>query len=132
VGRLALGVFYLVAGAMVHGFYLATGSSYGTFADAAHVSFMRTAWHSVVAPNQTLFIGLLIGFEAAVGVLVLMGGRKAQLGMVGILGMQACLLLFGWLLTVSGRSCWLRSGSCSGRGCFTTVPSSRVSWLNHR
>jgi hypothetical protein len=66
------------------------------------VSFVRTAWHSVVAPNQTLFIGLLIAFEAAAGVLVLMGGRKAQLGMVGILGMQACLLLFGWFLTVSG------------------------------
>jgi hypothetical protein len=102
VGRLALGVFYAVAGAMVHGLYLATGSSYAGFADAAHVSLVRTAWHFVVAPNQALFIGLLIAFEAAVGVLVLMGGRKAQLGMVGILGMQACLLLFGWFLTVSG------------------------------
>jgi hypothetical protein len=102
LGRLALGLFYVVAGAIVHCYYLATGSSYATFADAAHVSFVRTAWHSVVAPNQTLFIGLLIAFEAAAGVLVLMGGRKAQLGMVGILGMQACLLLFGWFLTVSG------------------------------
>jgi len=126
VGRLALGVFYAVAGAMVHGLYLATGSSYAGFADAAHVSLVRTAWHFVVAPNQALFIGLLIAFEAAVGVLVLMGGRKAQLGMVGILGMQACLLLFGWFLTVSGRSCWLRSGSSSGRGCFTTEQQSVV------
>ena len=31
-----------------------------------------------------------------------MGGRAAQLGMLGILGMQACLLLFGWLLTAFG------------------------------
>jgi hypothetical protein len=99
VGRIALGVFYLVAGAVVHAIYLATGASYATFADAAHVPFVRTAWHAVVAPHQTLFIGLLILFEAVVGVLVLLGGRRAQLGMVGILGMQACLLLFGWVIT---------------------------------
>jgi hypothetical protein len=99
VGRLALGVFYVLAGALVHGIYLAAGASYAAFADAAHVPFVRTAWHSLVAPNQMFFIGLLIVFEAVVGVLVLMGGRKAQLGMVGILAMQACLLLFGWVLT---------------------------------
>jgi hypothetical protein len=102
VGRLALGVLYVVAGAAVHVLYLMTGFSYATFADAAHLSFVRTSWHSVVAPNQAFFIGLLIAFEAAVGVHVLMGGRKAQLGMIGILGMQVCLLLFGWFLTVSG------------------------------
>ena len=99
VGRLALSVFYVVAGALVHAFYLVTGASYATFADAAHVSFVRTAWHAIVAPHQVFFIGLLILFEAVVGVLVLMGGRRAQLGMLGILGMQACLLLFGWVLT---------------------------------
>ncbi|HET6533915.1 MAG TPA: hypothetical protein VFH03_25300 [Actinoplanes sp.] len=99
LGRLALGVFYLFAGALVHVIYLAAGASYAGFADAAHVPFVRTAWHSVVAPRQTLVIGLLILFEAAVGVLVLLGGRAAQAGMAGILGMQAGLLLFGWVLT---------------------------------
>ena len=57
----------------MHAIYLATGASYATFADAAHVAFVRTAWHSIVAPHQTIFIGLLILFEAVVGVLVLMG-----------------------------------------------------------
>ena len=51
VGRLALGVFYIVAGAVVHAIYLATGASYATFADAAHVTFVRTAWHATVAPH---------------------------------------------------------------------------------
>jgi hypothetical protein len=102
LGRWALGVFYLVAGALVHAMYLATGASYATFADAAHVPFVRTAWHDIVAPNQTFFIGLLILFEAAVGLLVLIGGRMAQLGMVAILGMQACLLLFGWITAIFG------------------------------
>ena len=99
VGRLALGLFYLIAGAVVNAIYLVTGASYATFADAAHVPFVRTTWHAVVAPHQTFFIGLLIVFEAIVGVLVLTGGRRAQLGMLGILGMQACLLLFGWITT---------------------------------
>jgi hypothetical protein len=40
--------------------------------------------------------------EPGVGLLVLIGGRMAQLGMVAILGMQACLLLFGWILTIFG------------------------------
>jgi hypothetical protein len=44
----------------------------------------------------------LILFEAVVGVLMLVDGRRAQLGMLGILGMQACLLLFGWVLTAFG------------------------------
>ena len=99
VGRLFLGVFYVFAGAVVHAVYLATGASYASFADAAHVAFVRTAWHAVVAPHQGFFIGLLILFEAVVGVLVLVGGRRARLGLLGILGMQACLLLFGWVLT---------------------------------
>jgi hypothetical protein len=99
VGRLALGVLYVVAGAVVHAVYLATGTSYATFADAAHILFVRTAWHAVVAPHQTFFIGLLMVFESVVGVLVLLGGRWARLGMAGILGMQACLLLFGWVIT---------------------------------
>jgi hypothetical protein len=99
VGRVALGVLFLFAGAVVHAIYLATGASYATFADAAHVPFVRTAWHAIVAPHQTLFIGLLILFEAVVGVLVLTGGRRAQIGMLGIFGMQACLLLFGWVIT---------------------------------
>jgi hypothetical protein len=102
VGRVALGVYYVFAGAMVHVIYLATGASYETFADSAHVSFVRDAWRSLVAPHQLFFIGLLVVVEATMGVLVLIGGRRAELGMVGILAMQACLLLFGWVCTVLG------------------------------
>lgn len=100
VGRVALGVYYLLAGALVHAVYLATGTSYANFADSAHLSFVRDTWRSVVAPHQWFFIGLLVVFEATVGVLVLSGGRRAVVGMSAILAKQACLLLFGWLLTV--------------------------------
>ena len=100
VGRVTLGIYYVAAGALVHAVYLATGQTYATIADAAHVSFVRDTWRSLVAPHQMVFIGLLVLFEATVGVLVLVGGRWAELGMAGILAMHACLLLFGWVYTV--------------------------------
>lgn len=102
VGRLALGVFYLFAGALVHVVYLARGETYADFADAAHFSFVRDTWATLVAPHYLFSIGLLVVFEAVVGVLILSGGRRAELGMVGVLAMQAGLLLFGWFLTGSG------------------------------
>lgn len=100
VGRLTLGIYYLAAGALVHAVYLATGMTYADFADSAHVAFVRDTWRSVVAPRQLFFIGLLVLFEATVGVLVLLGGRWAAAGMTGILAMHAGLLLFGWIYTV--------------------------------
>jgi hypothetical protein len=44
------------------------------------------------------------------GVLVLSGGRRAKLGMIGIVGMQAGLLLFGWVITVSAVIMLVRVG----------------------
>jgi hypothetical protein len=55
----------------------------------------------VVAPHYLFFIGLLVVFEATMGLLLLSGGRRAEIGMIGILGMQAGLLLFGWVITGS-------------------------------
>jgi hypothetical protein len=101
IGRVALGIYYVVAGALVHLLYLVRGDTYASFADAAHFSFVRNAWRTVVAPHYLFFIGLLVVFEATMGLLVLSGGRRAEIGMIGILGMQAGLLLFGWVITVS-------------------------------
>jgi hypothetical protein len=42
----------------------------------AHFGWVTAAWRAVVAPNQYLFIGLLVVFEAVVGVLILSGGRR--------------------------------------------------------
>jgi hypothetical protein len=99
IGRVALGIYYVFAGALVHVVYLARGETYASFADAAHFSFVRDTWRAVVAPHYLFFIGLLVVFEATMGVLVLSGGRRAEVGMIGILGMQAGLLLFGWVIT---------------------------------
>jgi hypothetical protein len=100
VARVALGLLYVGAGALVNAVYLAIGTDYANFADSAHFTFVRDTWQSVVAPNQGVFITLLVTFEAAVGVLILSGGNGTQVGLWGAMSMHVGLLLFGWILSV--------------------------------
>ncbi len=96
VGRIALGLLFLVGGALVNLLFLLGDTDFGDFADDAPWAFITETWRSVVAPRQLLFIGLLIAFEATVGVLVLLGGRLAEIGMVAIMGFHVGLLFFAW------------------------------------
>ena len=58
------------------------------------------AWRAIVAPNQYLFIGLLVAFEAIVGVLILSGGRRTQVGLLAAIAFHLALWLFGWGVTI--------------------------------
>lgn len=100
LGRAATGVLFVIGGALLHVINLATGGDYAGFADPAHFAWVTHAWHAVVAPNQVLFIGLLVVFEATVGVLSVSGGRRTQLGYLGVIGFYLALWLFGWIETV--------------------------------
>ena len=100
VGRAAVGVLFVVGGALLHVVNLATGADYADFADPAHFGWVTDAWRAVVAPNPVLFIGLLVVFEATVGVLAMSGGRKTQLGYLGVIAFYLALWLFGWIETV--------------------------------
>jgi hypothetical protein len=100
VARIAVGVLMLLGGAAFNAVNLASGGDYAGFADQAHFGWVTTAWRAVVAPNQPLFIGLLVAFEAVVGVLILSGGRRTQLGLIGAIGFHLALWLFGWGVTV--------------------------------
>jgi uncharacterized membrane protein len=100
VGRAATGVLFVLGGALVHAINLATGVDYAGFADPAHFGWVTDAWRSVVGPNQGLYIGLLILFETAVGLLAVTGGRWTRLGYAGVIGFYAALWLFGWFETV--------------------------------
>ncbi len=95
-GRLAVGVLYLVAGALVHVGLLASGEDYRGFADGAAVGFVRRTWESLVVPHHLLFIGALVVFEAAVGVLVLLGGRAGVAGLAAAAAFHVALVAFGW------------------------------------
>lgn len=100
VGRYATAVLFVIGGALMHVVTLATGGDYTGFADPAHFQWTTDAWRAVVGPNQLFYIGLLIVFEAAVGLLVVSGGRRTQLGYVGIIAFYSLLWLFGAIETV--------------------------------
>jgi hypothetical protein len=96
VGRIAVAVLYLAAGALVNAVMLATGEDYADFADGAVVEFVRDTWRSLVVPNHHVFISILVAFEAAVGILVLMGGRRAEAALLAAAAFHVALLSFGW------------------------------------
>jgi hypothetical protein len=99
IGRVAVGVLMLLGGAVFNAVNLALGD-YAGFADQAHFGWVTDAWRAIVAPNQYLFIGLLVAFEALVGLLILSGGRTTQLGLTGAIGFHLALWLFGWFVTI--------------------------------
>ena len=97
VARVALGVLFLVFGAMVNVVYLITDwSSFATFGEMSQFAFVRDTWASLVVPNTGLFIGLLIAGEATAGILVLSGGRLMQVGLGLLMAFHLGLLFFGW------------------------------------
>lgn len=99
VARVALGVLFLVFGAMVNAVYLITDwDSFAAFGEMSQFAFVRDTWASLVVPNTGAFIGLLIAGEATAGILVLSGGRLMQVGLVLLLAFHLGLLFFGWWL----------------------------------
>ena len=100
VGRGAVGMLFIVGGALLHLLNLASGANYSGFADPAYFPMVTNTWQVVVVPNAVLFIGLLAVFEATVGVLALCGGRWTQLGYASVIAFYLALWLFGWMETV--------------------------------
>lgn len=97
VGRWAVGVLFVVGGALLHVINLASGATYSGFADPAFFPGVTTAWQALVVPHVVVLIGLLALFEAVVGVLAVSGGRATQLGYVGVIAFYALLWVFGWM-----------------------------------
>ena len=103
VGRAAVGVLFVVGGALLHVINLVDGEDYSGFADPAFFAWVTNAWEAVVVPNRVLFIGLLVVFEATVGLLSVSGGRRTQLGYVAVIAFYSVLWLFGpelWFVLV--------------------------------
>ena len=96
VGLVAVAGLYVLAGALVNAAYVALGTDYATFAQGSSFAVVRDTWASVVVPNHHLWIGLLVVFEATVGVLVLMGPRARTVGLVAAIVFHVLLVSFGW------------------------------------
>jgi len=99
-GRIAVGVLMLVGGALFNLVQLLLGNDYSGFADPSPFGWVTDAWEAVVPANHVALIGLLVLFEATVGVLVLSGGRRTQLGYIAAIAFHALLWLFGWFEVV--------------------------------
>ena len=95
-GRIAVGVLMLVGGAVFNAIQLASGNDYATFADPSPFHWISQTWRAVVPANSVVLIGLLVLFEAVVGVLILGGGRWTQLGYGAAVAFHLALWVFGW------------------------------------
>jgi hypothetical protein len=87
IARAMVGMVMIVGAALLNTVYLLAGNDYAVFMDASWFPWVTETWRAVVPSNHVLLIGLLILFEAAVGVLILIGGRMTQLGL-------ACAIAF--------------------------------------
>jgi hypothetical protein len=95
-GVRAVSILFVLAGACVNAYFLIRGDDYSGFADGASTAFVRDTWESLVVPNHHLFIGLLIAFEAVVGLLVLVQGRPRQAALALQVAFTVTLVSFGW------------------------------------
>jgi hypothetical protein len=94
IGRISTGLLMLLGGAAVNDISLAVGIDYADFGDDAKFSWVTEAWRAVVPGKDVLLIGLLVAFEATVGVMIFAGGRLAQVGLVSAIAFHICLALF--------------------------------------
>lgn len=100
LGRVGTGLMMLLGGAAVNASFLISGATYADFADDAKFAWVTDAWRAVVPANFTFWIGLLITFEAVVGILILSGGWPTRVGLLCAIAFHVGLgLFFSWFLT---------------------------------
>ncbi len=99
-GRAAVGVLFIIGGALAHVVNLVTHANYANFADPALFAWVTHTWRSVVPPHHVVLIGLLAVFEVTAGALIISGGRRTQVGYAGVIAFYLALWLFGWIETV--------------------------------
>lgn len=100
IARVMVGTVMLVGGAVLNTAFLVAGNDYSIFMDASWFPWVTETWRAIVPPNHILLIGLLILFEAAVGVLILTGGRMTQLGLAFAIAFHLALCVMGWGVTL--------------------------------
>lgn len=91
IARTATGLFYLVGGPLIHGYFMTFNRHiYAAIGDQAWWGY-RAVWDAWVLPNLLPLVSLLVVFEMATGLAMLGRPRLAQFG-------QAAGCLFNLLL----------------------------------
>ncbi len=96
LGAAAVGGFYLVMGGVHLGIVAADPTTYEGFAERGLFGFVRTGWADIVMAHPAAWGLLLMAGEVTLGILLLLGGRAARLGWIGVITFHVLLLLFGW------------------------------------
>lgn len=95
-GIVAVSALWVIGGAAANAWFIARGETYSGFADGAWSAYVHDTWESLVVPHHGLFIGMLIAFEAAAGLLVLVPGRVRRWTLGTLVAFNVALLAFGW------------------------------------
>jgi len=69
---------------------------YRHFADRALFDVVVDGWREIVMTRPELYGLLLMTGEVVLGTALLVGGRAARLGWVGVITFHVLLLVFGW------------------------------------
>jgi len=96
VGRHVVGGFFLVMGGVHLGLVAADPQIYDGFADNGLFAFVRSGWQEIVMVEPAVYGLLLMAGEVLLGAALLIGGRAATLGWIGVITFHFLLLLFGW------------------------------------
>jgi hypothetical protein len=96
LSRHIVGGFFLVMGGVHLGLVAADSQTYDGFADHALFLFVRDGWQEIVMAEPALYGLLLMAGEVVLGTALLVGGRAAKLGWIGVIAFHLLLLPFGW------------------------------------
>jgi hypothetical protein len=95
-GGPVVGGFYLTMGGVHIGMVAADTEVYRHFADAGLFSFFRDGWQDIFMAQPAVFGLLIAAGEITLGILLLMAGRAATVGWVGVVAFHVLLMLFGF------------------------------------
>lgn len=95
-GGPVVGGFYLSMGGVHLGLVAADTETYRHFADHGLFGFVRDGWQEVFMANPAVFGLMLMAGETVLGILLLRGGRAADVGWAGAIVFHVLLMLFGF------------------------------------
>jgi len=101
--RSLVGCFFVMMAGVHLGLVAADPGVYRHFADDALFGFVRSGWREVFMADPAFWGLCVMAGELVLGALLLIGGRAATVGWVGVLTFHVLLMLFGpgfWLWSV--------------------------------
>ena len=114
-GGPVVGGFYLSMGGVHLGLVAADTETYRHFADDGLFGFVRDGWQDVFMAHPAAFGLLLAAGETVLGILLLRGGRAADVGWAGVIAFHVLLMLFGFGFWLWSLPALVRAGALARR-----------------